>query len=54
MTDMETLKELHTSPLHVLLRVGDGFLKAGIRNMAKVYKYDVALSDDDQFEEMVR
>ena len=47
MTDLETLKDLHTSPLHVLLRVADGFLKAGIRNLVGVYKYNVALTDDE-------
>ena len=49
MTDVETLKDLHTSPLHVLLRVGDGFFKAGVRNMAEVYKYDVAFTEDDRW-----
>ena len=49
MTDVNTLNDLHTSPLHVLLRVGDGFFKAGVRNMAKVYKYDVAFTTDDRW-----
>jgi hypothetical protein len=48
MTDIETLKDLHTSPLHVLLRVADGYLKAGIRNLVGVFKYNVALTDDDK------
>ena len=49
MTDIETLKDLHTSPLHVLLRVGEGFFKAGLRNKAGVFKYDVPLTEDDHW-----
>ena len=49
MTDIETLKDLHTSPLHVLLRVGEGFFKAGLRNMAGVFKYDVPFTVDDRW-----
>ena len=54
MTDIKTLKDLHTSPLHVLLRIGDCFFKVGMRNMAGVIKYDMAMSDDDRHELMVR
>ena len=49
MTDIETLKDLHTSPLHVLLRVGEGFFKAGLRNKAGVFKYDVPITVDDHW-----
>ena len=48
MTDIETLKDLHSSPLHVLLRIGDGFFKAGFRNMAGVFKYDVEMTEDEK------
>ena len=54
MTDIETLKDLTSSPLHVLLRVGDCFFKVGMRNMAGVFKYDVPLDDDDRWNMLVR
>ena len=54
MTDIETLKDLTSSPLHVLLRVGDGFFKAGMRNLAGVFKYDVELDEEDRFKELIR
>ena len=54
MTDLDTLLDLHTSPLHVLLRVGDCFFKAGMRNMAGVHKYDVPLTEDDKWDMLVR
>ena len=49
MTDIKSLEDLHVSPLHVLLRIGDGFFKAGLRNMAGVFKYNVSLSVDDHW-----
>ena len=54
MTDLESLKDLTSCPLHVLLRVGDCFFKVGMRNMAKVFKYDVPLDDDDRFNMLLR
>ena len=47
MTEIDTLKDLHSSPLHVLLRVGDGFFKAGFRIQAEIFKYDVPLSEEE-------
>ena len=47
MTEIDTLKDLHSSPLHVLLRVGDGFFKAGFRLQAEIFKYDVPLSEEE-------
>ena len=48
MTDIKSLKDLHVSPLHVLLRVGDGYFKAGFRNMAGVYKYNVQMTEAEK------
>ena len=38
-TDQSTLVNLPVSPLHVLIRTGEMFHKAGIRNMAGVHKH---------------
>ena len=38
-TDHSTLVNLPVSPLHVLIRTGEMFHKAGIRNMAGVHKH---------------
>ena len=50
-TDQSTLVNLPVSPLHVLIRTGEMFHKAGIRNMAGVHKHSQRF-DKDGFEKL--
>ena len=48
MTDIKTLKDIPVAPLHVLLRTGEAFFKAGIRLNAGVFKYNVELTEEEK------
>ena len=45
MTDLDSLKNLPVAPLHVLLRTGEAFFKAGFRLKAGVFLYDAAMTE---------
>ena len=48
LTDPAKLRNFQTAPLHVLLRSGEGFFKAGFRIKAGVHKYKTTLTPEEK------
>ena len=46
-TDLENLRNLAVSPLHVLLRTGESYFKAGFRLKAGVFLYDAPMTEEE-------